>query len=88
MGILAFILIGLLAGLIARALIPGDQAMGVVATALLGMVGSLVGGLIGSLFVTNGRLFALQPAGLLMSVLGSIVVLFLASFAGRRRVRV
>ena len=64
MGILAFIFIGFLAGLIARAVVPGRQAMGLVATALLGMAGSLLGGLIGSLF-SRGPAFALRPAGLL-----------------------
>ena len=89
MGIIAFIIIGLLAGLIARAILPGNQSMGLVATTLLGMVGSLVGGLVGSLFTRDGRFFDLHPTGLLMSILGAIVVLFLLGFAGRgRRVHV
>jgi uncharacterized membrane protein YeaQ/YmgE (transglycosylase-associated protein family) len=86
MGIIAFIIIGLIAGLIARAILPGRQSMGLLATTLLGMVGSLVGGLIGSLFVRDGRLFDLHPAGLLMSVVGAIVVLLLVGVAGRRRI--
>jgi uncharacterized membrane protein YeaQ/YmgE (transglycosylase-associated protein family) len=88
MGILAFILIGLIAGLIARAVMPGNQSMGLVSTTLLGMVGSLVGGLIGSLFQRDGQLFDLHPTGILMSVLGSLAVLFLVGFAGRGRRRV
>lgn len=89
MGILAFIIIGFLAGLIARALLPGNQSMGLVATTLLGMVGSLVGGLVGSLFVRDGRMFDIHPTGLLMSVVGAIVVLLLVGYAGRgRRVHV
>lgn len=84
MGILAFIVIGLLAGLIARAILPGNQSMGLLATTLLGIVGSFVGGLIGSLF-RGGRMFDLHPSGLLMSVLGAIVVLLLVGFAGKRR---
>lgn len=88
MGILAFIVIGLLAGLIARAIMPGNQSMGLVATTLLGMVGSLVGGLIGSLFSRTGRIFDLHPTGLIFSVIGAILVLFLMGFAGRRRVSV
>jgi uncharacterized membrane protein YeaQ/YmgE (transglycosylase-associated protein family) len=86
MGIIAFIIIGLIAGLIARAILPGRQSMGLLATTLLGMVGSLVGGLVGSLFVRDGRLFDLHPTGILMSVVGSIVVLLLVGAAGRRRV--
>ncbi len=86
MGIIAFIIIGLIAGLIARAILPGRQSMGLVATTLLGMVGSLVGGLIGSLFHRDGRLFDLHPTGILMSVVGAIAVLLLVGAAGRRRV--
>lgn len=86
MGIIAFIIIGLIAGLIARAILPGRQSMGLLATTLLGMVGSLVGGLIGSLFVRNGRLFDLHPSGLIMSIIGSIIVLLLVGAAGRRRI--
>ncbi|HYH99325.1 GlsB/YeaQ/YmgE family stress response membrane protein [Hyalangium sp.] len=86
MGIIAFIIIGLIAGLIARAILPGRQSMGLLPTTLLGMVGSLVGGLIGSLFVRDGRLFDLHPSGLLMSVVGAIAVLLLVGVAGRRRV--
>jgi uncharacterized membrane protein YeaQ/YmgE (transglycosylase-associated protein family) len=86
MGIIAFIIIGLIAGLIARAILPGRQSMGLLATTLLGMVGSLVGGLIGSLFVRDGRLFDLHPTGILMSVVGAIIVLLLVGAAGRRRI--
>jgi uncharacterized membrane protein YeaQ/YmgE (transglycosylase-associated protein family) len=85
MGIIAFIIIGLIAGLIARAILPGRQSMGLIATALLGIVGSFVGGLIGSLFRRDGRLFDLHPSGIIMSVIGSIVVLMLVGMAGRRR---
>jgi uncharacterized membrane protein YeaQ/YmgE (transglycosylase-associated protein family) len=86
MGIIAFIIIGLIAGLIARAILPGRQSMGLLSTTLLGMVGSLVGGLIGSLFVRDGRLFDLHPSGILMSVVGAIAVLLLVGVAGRRRI--
>ncbi|MCP3162895.1 GlsB/YeaQ/YmgE family stress response membrane protein [Myxococcus qinghaiensis] len=88
MGIIAFLVIGLLAGLIARALMPGNQSMGLVATTLLGIVGSFVGGFIGSLFRSDGRVFDLHPTGLLFSVLGALAVLFLVGLAGRRRVHV
>jgi uncharacterized membrane protein YeaQ/YmgE (transglycosylase-associated protein family) len=86
MGIIAFIVIGLIAGLIARAILPGRQSMGLIATTLLGMVGSLIGGLIGSLFRRDGQLFDLHPTGILMSVVGAIIVLLLVGAAGKRRV--
>ncbi len=85
MGILSMIVIGLVAGLIARAVVPGRQSMGVVATMLLGIVGSFVGGLLGSLFSSDGNLMALRPSGLLWSVIGAVIVLLLVGFAGRRR---
>ena len=88
MGIIAFLIIGLIAGLIARAIVPGRQSMGLIATTLLGMVGSLVGGLVGSLFERDGRLFDLRPSGIIMSVIGAIVVLLLVGAAGRRRITV
>ncbi|NOK02807.1 MULTISPECIES: GlsB/YeaQ/YmgE family stress response membrane protein [Myxococcus] len=89
MGIIAFLIIGLLAGLIARALMPGNQSMGLLATTLLGIAGSFVGGFIASLFRSDGRVFDLHPTGLLFSVLGALLVLFLVGLAGRgRRVHV
>ena len=86
MGILIMIVIGLVAGLIARAIVPGRQSMGVLGTILLGIVGSFVGGLLGSLFSSDGNLIDLRPSGLLWSVIGSVVVLLLVGFAGRRRI--
>lgn len=87
MGIIAFIVIGLVAGLIARAVVPGRQNMGLVSTALLGMVGSVLGGLVGSLI--HGRGLSLEPTGLLFSILGAVVVLLLVGMArGGRRAHV
>ncbi|HZI15202.1 MAG TPA: GlsB/YeaQ/YmgE family stress response membrane protein [Myxococcus sp.] len=85
MGIIAFLVVGLIAGLLARALMPGNQSMGLIATTLLGVAGSFVGGFIGSLFRSDGRIFDLHPSGLLFSVLGAMLVLFLVGMAGRRR---
>jgi uncharacterized membrane protein YeaQ/YmgE (transglycosylase-associated protein family) len=85
MSIIAFLVIGLLAGLIARALMPGNQSMGLIATMLLGIAGSFVGGFIASLFYTNGHMWDLHPTGLLFSVLGAMLVLLLVGMAGRTR---
>ena len=86
MGILIMIVIGLVAGLIARAIVPGRQSMRVLGTLLLGIVGSFVGGLLGSLFSSDGNLIDLRPSGLLWSIIGSVVVLLLVGLAGRRRI--
>ncbi len=85
MGLLAFIVFGLIIGLIARALMPGRQSMGLVATALLGMAGSFVGGLIASL-IYGGRMFELHSAGVIGSILGALLVMFLVGMGGGRHV--
>ena len=84
MGILAFILFGLVIGLVARALMPGRQSMGLVPTTLLGMTGSFVGGLVGSV-IQGGRMFELHSAGIIGSLLGALLVMFLVSMGGGRR---
>src|SRR4029450_12544336 len=48
MGIIAFIILGLLAGLIAKAILPGDDPGGVIVTALIGIAGALIGGFVAS----------------------------------------
>ena len=83
MGILLFIVFGLVVGLLARALLPGRQSMGLVATALLGVVGSFVGGFLVSL-LTHQRATDLNTAGLLGSIVGAILVLAIASRFSRR----
>jgi uncharacterized membrane protein YeaQ/YmgE (transglycosylase-associated protein family) len=73
-----WLIIGLIAGALARLIMPGRDAMGWLATMLLGIVGSVVGGLISWAIwgaETNGRGF--QPAGLILSIIGAIVVLWI-----------
>jgi uncharacterized membrane protein YeaQ/YmgE (transglycosylase-associated protein family) len=84
MGILLFALFGLLVGFIARALVPGRQAMGIGMTAVLGMIGSLIGGLIGN-SLAGRPLFEIHGAGLIGSVLCAIAILFAVGAGGRRR---
>jgi uncharacterized membrane protein YeaQ/YmgE (transglycosylase-associated protein family) len=84
--ILGLIIIGLIAGLIARALIPGKQSMGILMTIVLGIVGSFVGGFLGYLLFgadPNGGF--LQPSGIIGSILGAIIVLGLYVLFTRRR---
>lgn len=84
MGLLAFILFGLVVGLIARAVMPGRQSMGLIATALVGMAGSFVGGLVATL-IFGGRIFELHTAGVVGSILGALLVMFLVGVSSRRR---
>lgn len=76
MSLIAIIVVGFLAGLIARALMPGDQSMSLIMTTVLGVVGSFIGGFIGNFIYNRGGNFLdFHPTGLLFSVIGSLVVL-------------
>lgn len=83
MSILAFIILGIVAGFLARALMPGRQPMGILGTMALGMAGSLLGGFVGNL-IAGERALDLEAAGLIGSILGSLAVLALVG-ASRRR---
>ena len=71
------VIVGFVVGLIARAILPGAQTMGFFMTAVLGIVGSFVGGFIGSLISKPEPGSKFHPAGFIMSVIGAIVVLWL-----------
>lgn len=84
--ILFLLVVGLVAGFIARALVPGDDSMSVGMTLLLGIVGSFVGGFIGwALFGKDFEEGALQPSGLIGSIVGAIVVLLIWRAVNGRR---
>jgi len=74
--VLYLIVIGAIAGFIARAVVPGPDPMGVVGTIVLGIVGSFVGGFLGYLlFNKDFDEGALQPSSIFGSIVGAIVVL-------------
>lgn len=87
--ILGLIIIGLIAGFLARAIVPGRDAMGIGGTILLGIVGSFVGGFLADLlFRGDANDSALHTAGLIGSTLGAILCLLVYRMAnGRRAVR-
>ena len=85
MAVLAWVVLGLVAGLIAKAIYPGRQGGGVVATMVLGIIGALVGGWIGRLFTGVPAGNALSFSKVAWAVVGSIVVLFFYGLAGRSR---
>jgi uncharacterized membrane protein YeaQ/YmgE (transglycosylase-associated protein family) len=83
--IIGLLVIGLVAGFIARAIVPGDDSMGLVPTIVLGVVGSYVGGLLVGLLTRGDDQFG--PAGWIGSVVGAIVVLVAYNaVTGRKRV--
>ena len=81
--IIGWILFGLVVGLIARAIMPGKQSMGLVATTLLGVVGAFIGGFIGNL-LTGQEALSMNPAGWIGAILGALLVLFVLGMVGRR----
>ena len=89
--IIILILIGLLAGAVARLVVPGRDPMGILGTIVLGIVGSFVGGFIWNL-IQYHRLapHKFHLAGILGSILGAILVLVILRLTGmekgRRRV--
>jgi len=82
MGILWTILIGFVAGLIARALMPGPNPMGFILTAVLGIVGAVVANFLGR---TLGWYGEGQAAGLVASVVGALIVLFVYGLVAKRK---
>jgi uncharacterized membrane protein YeaQ/YmgE (transglycosylase-associated protein family) len=87
MGIIWMIVVGLVAGLIARAIMPGKDAMGWVMTIVLGIVGSFVGGFLINTLTHNEPMGTsdFQPTGLIGSVVGALVVLGIWHLVRRRR---
>jgi uncharacterized membrane protein YeaQ/YmgE (transglycosylase-associated protein family) len=83
MGILSWILFGLVVGVIAKLLMPGRDPGGFIITILLGIAGALIGGFIGRALGFYGEN---QGAGWIMSILGAIVLLALYRMMVRRRV--
>lgn len=84
MSILAFIILGLIAGFLARALMPGRQSMGLVMTSVLGMAGSFIGGFLAS-FLSGESLMDFHATGLIGSVIGALALLALLGFTSHRR---
>jgi uncharacterized membrane protein YeaQ/YmgE (transglycosylase-associated protein family) len=87
MGIIAWIVFGFVVGLIARAIMPGKQGMGLVMTTLLGVAGSLIGGLIASA-LGGGDATGFHGAGIIGSIIGALALLFIAGLVTGPRRRV
>ena len=71
------IIVGFIVGLIARAIMPGAQHLGFIMTTVLGIGGSIVGGLIARLFSKPEPGSSFHPAGFIMSLIGAIILLFI-----------
>lgn len=74
--IVGLLIIGLIAGFIARAVVPGKQHMSIGATLVLGIVGSLIGGFLGKLIFDSGTGFV-QTSSWIGSIIGAIIALII-----------
>jgi uncharacterized membrane protein YeaQ/YmgE (transglycosylase-associated protein family) len=85
MGIIAFIILGLLAGIIAKAILPGDDPGGFIVTAVIGVVGALLGGFIaGAIFDADPLDEFFDISTWITAIVGSIILLLIyRAVAGR-----
>jgi uncharacterized membrane protein YeaQ/YmgE (transglycosylase-associated protein family) len=86
-GIVSWLLFGLLAGFVARAVTPGRQKIGCLPTLAVGLVGALVGGLIGDVVLGHTVHFGWELGPFLLAVLGAVVLLLALEKLGGRRKR-
>ncbi len=82
LNIIGWIVIGFLAGLVARFFYPGAVEMGWIMTTLLGIAGSFAGGFIGGMFTKEKDMMKPTPAGFIMSVVGAMALIFVARLVG------
>ena len=87
MGIIGWIVLGLIAGAIAKAIMPGDDPGGIILTMLLGVVGALLGGFLGSAIFGVGLQEFWSIQTWLIAIIGSVIVLAIYRvIVGRRAV--
>ncbi|MER3418996.1 MAG: GlsB/YeaQ/YmgE family stress response membrane protein [Chloroflexota bacterium] len=85
MGVIAWIMLGLIAGVLAKLIMPGRDPSGVVVTMLLGIAGALVGGFLWILLTGNRSYGDLDIGGIIIAVIGSLILLGLyRALVGRR----
>ena len=87
--IITLLIVGLLAGALARLLVPGPDPIGILGTIVVGIIGSFVGGFLGYvLFNKDLNEGALQPSGIIGSIIGAVIVLLVyRAVSGGRRTR-
>lgn len=85
---IGFIVFGLVVGVVARLLVPGRQALGLLTTLLLGVVGSVIGGIVANALGT-GDVFELNVLGSIVAIAAAVVLIVIGERTGalRRRLR-
>lgn len=84
--IITIVVVGLIAGALARLIVPGKQDISILMTIVLGIVGSFIGGFLGYLlFHKDSADGFLQPSGIIGSVIGAIIALLIWTRVGNRR---
>jgi uncharacterized membrane protein YeaQ/YmgE (transglycosylase-associated protein family) len=86
-GFLSWVLFGLIAGAVARMVVPGRRATGCLATLVVGLAGALIGGFLGELILDREVDFGWDLGPFLLAVGGAIVLLLLLDWMGARRRR-
>jgi len=85
MGILAWILFGLIAGALAKFIMPGTQGGGIILTTVLGVIGALVGGFMGTRLLGFGDISGFDLRSMAIAVGGAVVLLFVHRLVMQRR---
>jgi uncharacterized membrane protein YeaQ/YmgE (transglycosylase-associated protein family) len=85
MGILSWVVLGLVAGVLAKFIMPGQQGGGIILTAVLGVVGALVGGFLGANVFGYGDISGFDLRSIAIAVVGALVVLFVYGLVARGR---
>jgi len=86
-GVLSWILFGLIAGALAKFIIPGKDPGGCMITILIGILGSLIGGFVGNRVLNIGSVTGFNVRSLGIAILGSIILLLLTRFLLVKRPR-
>ena len=85
MGILAWIVLGLVAGALAKFIMPGEQGGGIILTTVLGIVGALVGGFLGTSVFGFGDISGFDVRSIAIAVGGALLALVVYGFVARGR---
>ncbi len=85
MSILAWIILGLIAGALAKAIMPGRDPGGIIVTMLIGIVGAVIGGYLGQMLLGTGTVSGLDIRSIIIAFVGAVLLLWIYRMATGRR---